>query len=469
MYEKLLDRARSRALQYLSSVDARHVGTRASRADLLAAIGGPFPSEPSAAIDVIERLADAAEPGIVASAGPRYFGFVTGGAHPAALAADWLASAWDQNTCLYVTSPAASVIEDVAAAWVIDALGLPPQASVGFTTGAQMANMTALAAARHAVLRRAGWDVEADGLQGAPRVHVIVGGEAHSSIYASLRILGFGTATIRHAAADDQGRMRPEAIDAELAACDGPVIVCAQAGHVGTGAFDPFAEIVRATHARGGWVHVDGAFGLWAAASPSRRHLVEGLDLADSWTTDGHKWLNVPYDCGIVICAHSDAHRAAMSQFASYFIRGSDEQRNGMDWVPEASRRARAVPVYAAMRALGRSGLTDLVERCSSLASRMAATLRQEPGIEILNDVVLNQVLVRCGDTAAVIARVQQEGVCWLGGTAWQGRDAMRISVSNWRTTEEDIDKSAESIVRAHRTVNFQSPIPNSQGDLAGR
>jgi glutamate/tyrosine decarboxylase-like PLP-dependent enzyme len=469
MYDQLLDRTRVRALQYLSSVDERHVGTRASRAALLEALGGPLPDEPSEPLAVIERLAEAADPGIVATVGPRYFGFVTGGVHPAALAADWLVSTWDQNPCLYALSPSASVIEDVAASWVLDVLGLSRHASVGFTTGAQMANMTALAAARHAVLRRAGWDVEALGLQGAPRVHVIVGAEAHSSIFASLRILGFGATTVRRAASDDQGRMRPDGLAAELEACDGPAIVCAQAGHVGTGAFDPFESIVHLAHARHAWVHVDGAFGLWAAASPARRHLVADVDLADSWTTDGHKWLNVPYDCGIVICAHSEAHRAAMSQFASYFIRGGEEERNGMDWVPEASRRARGVPVYAALSALGRSGLVALVERCCLLASRMAAILRREPGIEVLNDVVLNQVLVRCGDTAAVIARVQQEGVCWLGGTTWQAQDAMRISVSSWRTTEEDIDRSAESIIRAHRLVNSQSPTPNAQGDCTRR
>jgi glutamate/tyrosine decarboxylase-like PLP-dependent enzyme len=454
MYDELLTRARAIALHYLSSADDRHVGTRASRSELHRALGGALPAEPHSAIEIIEHLGAAADPGIVATVGPRYFGFVTGGVHPAALAADWLVSAWDQNPCLYVLSPAASVIEDIAASWILEALGLAPSASVGFTTGAQMANMTALAAARHHVLRRAGWDVEAQGLQGAPRVHVIVGAEAHSSVLASLRILGFGTATIRRAAADPQGRMRPDALADELRASDGPSIVCAQAGHVATGAFDPFPEIVAAAHAHGAWLHVDGAFGLWAAAAPTRRHLLDGAERADSWTTDGHKWLNVPYDCGIVICAHSDAHRAAMSQFASYLIRGSGEERNGMDWVPEASRRARAIPVYATLRALGRRGLEDLIERCCTLATRMASHLRHEPGIEILNDVVLNQVLVRCGrETAAVIARVQAEGVCWLGGASWEGRDAMRISVSSWRTTDEDIDRSAESIIRAHRAV----------------
>jgi glutamate/tyrosine decarboxylase-like PLP-dependent enzyme len=457
MYDEPLERARGHALRYLSSVDTRHVGTRASRSALLATLGGALPAAPSSSADVIDVLAAGADPGIVATVGPRYFGFVTGGVHPAALAADWLVSAWDQNPSLYVLSPAAAVIEDVAVAWVLEALGLPAGASVGFATGAQMANMTALAAGRHDVLRRVGWDVEAHGLQDAPRIHVVVGAEAHLSIFASLRFLGFGAATVRRVAADDQGRMRPDALEQELDRCDGPTIVCAQAGHVATGAFDPFDAIVSIAHRRGAWVHVDGAFGLWAAASPLLRGLAAGVERADSWATDAHKWLNVPYDCGIVICAHSSAHRAAMSQFASYLVRGGEEERNGMDWVPEASRRARAVPVYATLRALGRRRLAELVERCCALASRMAATLRHEPGIEILNDVVLNQVLVRCGrDTAAVIARVQQEGVCWLGGTEWNGRPAMRISISSWRTTEEDIDRSAESIVRSHRAVNLE-------------
>jgi glutamate/tyrosine decarboxylase-like PLP-dependent enzyme len=368
------------------------------------------------------------------------------------VAAEWLLSAWDQNGALYVMSPAAAVIEDVAAGWVLDVLGLPPQSSVGFVTGAHMANLTSLAAARHEMLRREGWDVEANGLEGAPRVRVVAGAEAHVSIFAALRLVGFGVNQVRRVPADAQGRMDPDALASELRKVDGPAIVCAQAGHVATGAFDPLARIAEVTRAHAAWLHVDGAFGLWAAASPRLRHLTSGVELADSWATDGHKWLNVPYDCGIVICAHSGAHRAAMSQLASYLIRGSDEQRNGMDWVPESSRRARGVPVYAMMRALGRRGIAALVERCCALAARMADRLRGEPGIEILNEVVLNQVLVRCGDrTAAVIARVQEEGVCWLGGATWQGRDAMRISVCSWRTAEADIDQSADSIIRAWR------------------
>jgi len=454
MYDDLLDRAHEHARRFLTTLDARHVGSRASRESLIAAFEGPLPDEPADPSAVIDALAERADPGLVATAGGRYFGFVTGGSHPAALGADWLLSAWDQNAALYVMSPAMSVIEDVAARWVLEALGLPPDASVGFVTGAHMANLTGLAAARHEVLRRAGWDVEADGLRDAPPVHVIAGAEAHVSVFAALRMLGFGASRVRRVRTDAQGRMAPDALAAELAGCDGPTIVCAQAGHVATGAFDPLRSIAAETRARGAWLHVDGAFGLWAAASPRYRHLCDGAALADSWATDGHKWLNVPYDCGIVICAHSAAHRAAMSQLASYLIRGSDEQRHGMDWTPESSRRARGVTVYAALRSLGRRGLADLVDRCCARARQMADRLGREPGIEILNDVVLNQVLARCGDrTADVIARVQQDGVCWLGGTRWQGRDAMRISVSSWRTTEEDIERSADSIAGAWRAL----------------
>jgi len=452
MHHRVLERAFHHARRFLETVDDRHVGTRVTREALVASLGGPLPDEPTDPSEVIDDLVAGADPGIVGVAGPRYFGFVTGGSQPAAVAAEWMMSAWDQNAALYVMSPAAAVIEDVAAGWVLDVLGFPATASVGFVTGAHMANLTALAAARHEVLKRVGWDVEADGLQNAPPVHVVVGAEAHVSIFAALRLLGFGANTIRRAAADSHGRMRPEALEAELVRCDGPTIVCAQAGHVATGAFDPFAHIVPIVRRHGAWLHVDGAFGLWAAAVPSLRQHTTDVELADSWATDAHKWLNVPYDCGIVLCARSGAHRAAMSQLAAYLIRGTDEQRNGMDWVPESSRRARGIPVYATMRALGRRGIAEMVERCCVLARRMADRLRPEPGIEILNDVILNQVLVRCGEhTADVIARVQHAGVCWLGGTSWQGRDAMRISVSSWRTSEQDIDVSADSIIAAHR------------------
>jgi glutamate/tyrosine decarboxylase-like PLP-dependent enzyme len=454
MYQAVLERAHARAAEYLTTLPTRTVAGRVTREALVRTLGGPLPESSTDATRVVDELATHAEPGIVATAGPRYFGFVTGGSHPAAVGAEWLMAAWDQNAALHVMSPAVSVIEDVAASWLLDILRLPASCSVGFATGAHTANLTALAAARHEVLRRTGWDVEAEGLQLAPRVNVIVGAEAHTSILAALRTIGFGTTTIRRAAADRQGRMRPEALAEELAQCDGPTIVCAQAGHVATGAFDPLAAIVRLAHARGAWVHVDGAFGLWACAAPTLQHLVEGIERADSWTTDGHKWLNVPYDCGIVICAHPPAHRAAMSQTASYLVRGTNEQRDGMDWVLEASRRARAVPVYATIRALGRVGIVEMIQRCCQLARRMAERLRAEPGITILNQVVLNQVLVRFeADVPLIIERVQQEGVCWLGPTIWEGQPAMRISISSWRTTEHDIDISAAAIIRAHRAV----------------
>jgi glutamate/tyrosine decarboxylase-like PLP-dependent enzyme len=357
-------------------------------------------------------------------------------------------------------SPAAAVVEEVAAAWLIDLLGLPSGSSVGFVTGCHMANFTALAAARHELLRRAGWDVEADGLQGAPRLRVIVGDEVHVSVIGALRMLGIGSRQIVRVPADEQGRMTPDALAETLADAPGvPTIVCAQAGNVNSGAFDPLDAIADLAGRYQAWLHVDGAFGLWAAASGSLAHHVRGLARVDSCATDAHKWLNVPYDSGLVFVAHPAAHRAAMSLNAAYLVRSADEPREPMDWVPESSRRARGFAVYAALRSLGRSGVSDLVDRCCRLARRFADRLRQEPSIRILNDVVLNQVLVRVvpveGDadaaTRAALRLVQDEQVCWLGGSRWHDMDAMRISVSNWSTTEEDIDRSADSIVRAAR------------------
>jgi glutamate/tyrosine decarboxylase-like PLP-dependent enzyme len=451
---RLLTRAHDLAVAYLQTLDTRPVRAEAAYGDLLRRLG-PLPDQPSDAGTVIDDLAAHLAPGLVASAGPRYFGFVTGGAYPGAVAADWLASAWDQNAALHVMSPAISALETCTAQWIVDALGLPDDASVGFVTGAHMANVTALAAARHEVLRRVHWDVEALGLQGAPPLTVIVGEEAHSSIPAAVRMLGIGSRTLLRVATDAQGRMRPDALEWALSATAGPAIVCAQAGNVNTGACDPLTEIADMTHERGAWLHVDGAFGLWAAASPARRALVSGLSAADSWATDAHKWLNVPYDSGIVIVRHPAAHRAAMSQSAAYLIPARGAERDGSDWVPESSRRARVVPVHVVLRTLGRTGLADLVDRCCRLAARMADHLRQVPGAQILNDVVLNQVLVRfsaaTGEnrTPAVIAAVQSAGVCWCGGTEWQGEPAMRISISNWRTTDDDVDRSATSIAAA--------------------
>ena len=459
----LLSHAYEQAMAFLDSLPDRPVAPRASFDELVAALGGPLPSGPQDELGVLLDLTAHLEPGVAATAGPRYFGFVTGGSYPIAVAADWLVSTWDQNVALHIMSPAMSALEACTARWILDLLGLPEQASVGFVTGAHTANITALAAARHEVLRRARWDVESLGLQGAPALTVVAGQEAHASIHAACRMIGVGSRTIMGVATDEQGRMRPDALEWALSATSGPTIVCAQVGNVNTGACDPLVEIAELTRAHGAWLHVDGAFGLWAAASPNYRRLVSGLADADSWTTDGHKWLNVPYDSGIVIVRHPAAHRAAMSQTAAYLTPGQGEQRDGTDWVPEASRRARVVPIYAVLRTLGRSGLADLVDRCCRLAVRMADRLSNQPGVLVLNEVVLNQVLVRFSSlsglpdeniTNLVMAAVQASGVCWCGGTMWGGAPAMRISVSNWRTSEDDIDRSAASILQAFERVS---------------
>jgi glutamate/tyrosine decarboxylase-like PLP-dependent enzyme len=448
-----LDIAHERALAYLDSLPDRPVAGRATTAELVEALGGPLPDEPQDPAAVVAELADAAEPGIVATSSGRFFGFVEGGVLPAALAADWLTAAWDQNPGFNVLSPAAAAVEEVTAGWLLDLLGLPASASVGFTTGAQSASVAGLAAARHRVLGDAGWDVEADGLSGAPRVRVLVGGERHATIGRALRLLGLGEKTATVVPADGQGRMDASALAEELARGDGPTIVCAQAGNVNTGAFDPLRAIAEATRAHGAWLHVDGAFGLWAAASPRRRELVDGVELADSWATDGHKWLNVPYDSGIVACADPDAHRTALALHAPYLIRSADNPRDGSDWTPESSRRARAFAVWAALRSLGRRGVADLVDRCCDHARRFAAALSAEPGFEVLNEVVLNQVLVRVGDdderTRATARRVQREGEAWLGDTTWHGVAALRISVSDQATTAGDVDRAVAAIVRA--------------------
>jgi glutamate/tyrosine decarboxylase-like PLP-dependent enzyme len=455
-HAELLTTAKDLAVRHLDAIGDRHVGGRVARADLLAALGGPLPEAGSRSVDVIRELARAADPGLVASPGPRYFGFVTGGAVPVTVAADWLTSAWDQNGALYVMSPAVAVMEDVVSAWLLDLLDLPREASVGFVTGAHMANFTCLAAARHEVLRRAGWNVEDDGLQRAPRLTVIVGDEVHISVVGAARMLGIGARELVRVDVDSQGRMRLDACERALSQVSGPIVVCTQAGQVSTGASDPIGGIVAAARARGAWVHVDGAFGLWAAAVPGLRAQVPRIATADSWTTDAHKWLNVPYDSGLAIVAHPAPHRAAMSVHASYLMRGADEERVGMDWVAESSRRARVVPLYALIRTLGRAGIQEMVGRSCLLARRMAQRLAAEPGITIVNDVVLNQVLARFDSddtTRDVIARVQADGTCWAGGATWRGQEVMRISISNWSTTEHDIDRSAEAIVRAFRAA----------------
>jgi glutamate/tyrosine decarboxylase-like PLP-dependent enzyme len=448
-----LNRAAALAAVWLDGLAARPVGPSGD-AD---ALRSPLPEDGEDPVAVIEEMAAAAESGLVASAGPRYFGFVTGGALPAAVAADWLTSAWDQNAALHVMSPAAAAAEETVAGWVRDLLGLPAGAGVGVVTGAQMANATALAAARHAVLARAGWDVEEHGLTGAPRVRVIASEESHATVFRALRLLGLGAGAGVRVATDEQGRMRADALEAALAEGDGPTIVCAQAGNVNTGAFDPLGDVVEASRAHGAWCHVDGAFGLWAAAAPARAHLTAGAAGADSWAVDAHKWLNVPYDAAFAIVADPAALGAAMSLTAAYLTAAGTHQRNGADWAPEASRRARAFPLYAALRQLGRRGVAELVECDCRLAARIAQRVAAEPGIAVLNDVVLNQALVRFGDdderTGRVIAAVQRDGTCWLGGTRWHGRAAMRVSVSGWRTTEEDADRSAAAIAAAWRAV----------------
>jgi len=468
---RLLNQTAALAADFLHGLPSRPVCASATRDELLAALGGPLPARGEAPGEVVADLASAADPGIVASAGPRYFGFVIGGGLPSALAADWLTSAWDQNGFAYVMSPAAAVVEEIATGWLLEAFGLPADASVGFTTGVTMASFAGLAAGRHRILERTGWNVEEEGLAGAPEIAVVSGAEAHATIYASLQMLGLGKSRVLRVDADDQGRMRPDAIRATLARVrDRPVLVCAQAGNVNTGAFDPLTEIVAAVRELpNAWLHVDGAFGLWAAAAPSLRHLVAGVDGADSWSTDGHKWLNVPYDSGIAIVRDPEAHRTAMSHGAAYYVPGAGMERDGGSLVGESSRRARGFTIYAALRELGREGLADLIERCCRLATRMADGLRDAPGVAILNDVVLNQVLLRFAppdgaDTAApdadidaftreVIAAVQADGTCWLGGTTWHGMAAMRISVSNWSTTEADADLSVAAIRRCRDEV----------------
>jgi glutamate/tyrosine decarboxylase-like PLP-dependent enzyme len=447
-----LSAAAAHAERFLTTLDERPVAARVDGAAIRDVLGGPLPEQGQDAEAVIDALVTGADPGIVASAGPRHFGFVIGGTLPAALAADWLVSAWDQCAAFHVLSPAAAAIEEITAQWTLDLLGLPASASVGFVTGGQGANTTCLAAARHAVLARAGWDVERDGLIGAPRVNIVCGQQAHATIHTALRLLGLGADTAIRVPVDEQGRMSPAALAETLRALDGPTIVCAQAGNVATGAFDALEPIADACDAHGAWLHVDGAFGLWAAAAPSMRALVRGVERADSWGVDAHKWLNVPYDSAMAIVADPNAHRAAMGLAAAYLVADA-EQRDSTNYVPESSRRARAVPIYAALRSLGRGGVAALVERPCGHARRMAAHLAEIPGATILNDVVLNQVLVRLpgGDDAnhAAVAAVQRDGTCWLGGTQWGGQAVMRISFSNWATTDEDVDRSAAAIVAA--------------------
>lgn len=453
---ELLENTARLAAAYRDSLDERPVRALLSATELGDALGaltgaGEDPKQ------VIAELARLGATGTTASAGPRYFGFVVGGSTPAALAADWLVSAWDQNGGLYALSPLVSAVEEVTGGWLRELAGLPASMSVGFVTGCQMASFTALAAARHRLLHNAGWDVQAEGLFGAPPIEVLVGDEAHYTIFMALQLLGLGGARVKRVPTDAQGRMRADALGAMLETVRGPCIVCAQAGNVNSGAFDPLEEIAALTRRHGAWLHVDGAFGLWAAAAPRRAHLVRGIARADSIATDAHKWLNVPYDCGIVFCADEAAHRGAMTMAApakaAPYLATSTRQRDPHDFVPEESRRGRAVPVYAALRSLGRDGLGELIERNCRQAQRFAEGLAAA-GHEVLNEVVLNQVVVAFGDperTRRIVAALQDEGTCWCGGTVWRGRVAMRISVSNWSTTDADVERALTAMLRLAR------------------
>lgn len=446
--QALLKTTAERALSYLQNLETRHVAPSAEAIANLSRFNVPLPEDPADPQSVLQMLDEIGSPATMAMAGPRFYGMVIGGSLPAALAANWLATAWDQNTGLYKLTPGTAYLESLALRWLLEVLKLPAESGGAFVSGATVANFTALAAARHAVLKRVGWNVEAEGLFGAPPITVIVGAEAHPTLFKSLGLLGLGRSRVVKIPVDGQGRMRAEA----LPQISGPTIICAQAGNVNTGAFDPIEQICSIAHDSGAWVHVDGAFGLWAAAAPARAYLTKGIQNADSWATDAHKYLNVPYDCGLAFVRNAEMLRAAMAITAEYLPTESPE-RNPSDYTPELSRRARGVEVWAALRSLGRTGLADLIERTCRHARRFAEGL-SAAGFQILNDVVLNQVLVSFGDaekTNRVIADIQADGTCWCGGTVWQGKTAMRLSVSSWATTEADVERSLETMIQIAR------------------
>jgi len=450
----LLDDAKTRAQRYLAGLHERRVSPAPEAIAALAGFDEAFPDAPSDPGATLALLDELGSPATQASAGGRFFGYVIGGSLPATVAATWLATAWDQNAGLYSSSPVASTLEGVSERWLTELFGFPEGTSTSYVTGCTMANFTAILAARHAVLERVGWDVEAQGLYGAPNVTIVVGEEAHPSLFKSLGMAGFGRKRVVKVPVDTQGRMRSDA----LPALDGPAIVCLQAGNVNSGAFDSAREIIPWAHEAGAWVHVDGAFGLWAMATPSLAHLASGFAAADSWATDAHKWLNVPYDSGLAFVRNRAALHAATSTSAAY-LPSTEGGREPHIHTPEMSRRARGVEVWAALRSLGRAGVIELVQRCCRHAARFAEGLA-DAGYEILNDVSLNQVLVSFGTpeaTTQVIGGIQAEGTCWCGGTVWQGRTAMRISVSSWATTDEDVERSLSAMIAVAREVTGHS------------
>jgi glutamate/tyrosine decarboxylase-like PLP-dependent enzyme len=450
-YEEVLTDAAARARNYLRTIRERYVGVPQEALEKLSSLGGPMPAHGQDPRAIIQLLDEIGSPATMASMGPRMFGGVIGGAFPISVAAHWLADAWDQNACLFDFAPVAAYLEDVVLGWLLDLFGLPGTSGGAFVTGTQMADVTALAAARYDVLRKAGWNLQQDGLFGAPPVTVIVGEEVHATMLKALRLLGFGNAQVRTVATDAQGRMKAS----EIPRVSGPVIICVQVGNVNTGACDLVADVCEIAREMGAWVHVDGAFGLWTAVSPARRHVVEGIDEADSWATDAHKWLNVPQDSGVAIVRDPRTLQAAMAIAAAYYPEPT-AKREPMQWGPESSRRARAVEIWATLRFLGRDGLRELIERTCGHAAGFAEGLRAA-GYEVLNDVVLNQVLVSFGHdsvTDTVIREIQEEGTCWCGGTVWKGRKAMRISVSSWATTESDVARSLEAILMSAKRIS---------------
>ncbi|HJS75656.1 MAG TPA: aminotransferase class V-fold PLP-dependent enzyme [Vicinamibacteria bacterium] len=450
MRELLQDAAR-RAASFLEELPTRSVEPSRDAIAGLQKLRVPLPEGPLSPEKVLALLDEIGSPATVATAGPRYFGFVTGGSLPASVAANWLSGAWDQNAAFLVGSPIAAALEEISLSWIRELLALPSHWGGGFVTGTTMGNFSGLVAARHHVLSRAGWDVERNGLFGAPEVRVVVGAEVHASLLKALALLGFGRARVTTLPVDGQGRMRADALEKRV--LEGPTVVCLQAGNVNTGAFDPIAEIASRAREAGAWVHLDGAFGLWAAVSPRTRHFTEGLENVDSIATDLHKWLNVPYDNGLALYQDSNVARAALAMTAAYLPQ--TDERTPSDFTPEASRRARGIDIWAALLSLGREGLVDLVDRCCRYARKFAADL-EAAGCQILNEVQLNQVLVAFGDderTKAVIQAVQRDGTCWCGGTFWQGKAAMRISVSSWATTEEDVERSVAAIVRVAKSL----------------